>query len=236
MLPRGQARKVTIYLNEDTRTHVEPLWSAILSFLRHKHVSGATLLRADTGFGSHEQLHDSRSEYAGQHCPVRIEFIETAARVDELLPTLYEMVTDGLITVQDVTVVKSVSKDSKSSPAPVRKIVTGPAKLVRIYLGESDRHNDEPLYEAIIKKLHMMGFSGATVHRGIMGYGAKRHTHKAGRFSISHDLPILISVIEKPEKIAELVQTVSEMLQDGIIVSSDVELHQIIHELPSTRP
>jgi PII-like signaling protein len=236
MLPRGPAKKVTIYLNEDTRTHVEPLWSAILSFLRHKHVSGATLLRADTGFGSHEQLHDSRSEYAGQHCPVRIEFIETAERVDELLPTLYEMVTDGLITAQDVTIVKSVSKDSKPSPSPVRKVVTGPAKLVRIYLGESDRCNDEPLYEAIVKKLHMMGFSGATVHRGIMGYGAKRHTHKAGRFSISHDLPIMISVIEKPEKVRELVQTVSEMLQDGIIVSSDAELHQIIHELPSTGP
>ncbi|HZQ52522.1 MAG TPA: DUF190 domain-containing protein [Bryobacteraceae bacterium] len=237
MLPRGPAKKVTIYLNEDTRTHVEPLWSAILSFLRHKHISGATLLRADTGFGSHEQLHDSRSEYAGQHCPVRIEFIEAAERVDELLPTLYEMVTDGLIAVQDVTVIKSVSKDSKPSQAPpVRKIVTGPAKLVRIYLGESDRHNDEPLYEAIVKKLHMMGASGATVHRGIMGYGAKRHTHKAGRFSISHDLPILISVVEKTEKVQELVQTVSEMLQDGIIVTSDVELHQIVHELPSARP
>ncbi len=237
MLPRGSARKVTIYLNQDTRAHVEPLWSTILSFLRHKHVAGATLFRADMGFGSHEQFHNPRSEYGGEHLPVRLEFIETIERVDELLPTLYDMVTDGLIAVQDVTVVKSVSKDARyKSPDDEsrRKTLTVSAKLVRIYLGESDKCKDEPLYEAIIKKLHMMGFSGATVYRGILGYGAKRHTHKAGRFHLSHDLPIMISVVEKPEKINELVQVISGMMQDGIIVTSDVELHQIVHEIPAT--
>ena len=237
MLPRGSARKVTIYLNQDTRAHVEPLWSTILSFLRHKHVSGATLLRADVGFGSHEQFHNPRSEYAGEHLPVRIEFVETLERVDELLPALYEMVTDGLVTVQDVTVVKSVSKDAKNKtpePKSPRRVVTTAAKLVRIYLGESDKWKDECLYEAIIKKLQAMGFSGATVYRGILGYGAKRHTHKSGRFHLSHDLPIMISVVEKPEKAAELVQVVSGMMQDGIIVTSDVELHQIVHEISNT--
>ncbi len=236
MLPRGSARKVTIYLNEDTRAHVEPLWSTILSFLRHKHVAGATLLRADVGFGSHEQFHNPRSEYSSEHLPMRIEFVETVERVDELLPTIYEMVTDGLVIVQDVTVVKSVSKDARHKIAEAespRKIVTTPAKLVRIYLGESDKCKDECLYEAIVKKLHMMGFSGATVYRGILGYGAKRHTHKGGRFHLSHDLPIMISVVEKPEKINELVQLVSAMMQDGIIVTSDVELHQIVHEMPN---
>jgi uncharacterized protein len=235
MLPKGRARKVTIYLNQDTRAHLDPLWSTILSFLRHKHIAGATLFRADVGFGSHEQFHDPRSEYAGEHLPVRIEFVETVERVDELLPSLHDMVTDGLVTVQDVTVVKSVSKDAThTSPEPEapRRIVTAPAKLVRIYLGESDKYKDECLYEAIIKRLQMMGFSGATVSRGILGYGAKRHTHKAGRFHISHDLPIMISVVEKPEKVNELIQVVSGMMQDGLIATSDVELHRIVHEMP----
>jgi PII-like signaling protein len=79
----------------------------------------------------------------------------------------------------------------------------------------------------------MMGFSGATVYRGILGYGAKRHTHKSSRFHLSHDSPIMISVIERPEKIEELVQAVAAMMRDGIIVTSDVELHQILHELPA---
>jgi uncharacterized protein len=235
MLPRGTAQKVTIYLNQDTRAHVEPLWSTVLNFLRSRHVAGATVLWADMGFGSHEQFHNPRSEYAGEHRPIRIEFIETVARVEEVLPTLYEMITDGLITVQDVTVIKSVSKDKKREavePASLRKTIAVPAKLVRIYLGEADKCKDEPLHEAIVKKLRMMEFSGATVYRGILGYGAKRHTHKPGRFHLSHDCPIMISVIEKPERVEELVQSVAAMMQDGIIVTSDVQLHQIVHEIP----
>lgn len=237
MLPKGDAKKVIIYLNQDTRTHMEPLWTAVLGYLRHKHVAGATLVRADAGFGTHEVLRDPRSEYAAEHAPVRIEFIETPRRVDELLPTLYDMITDGLITVQDLTVIKAVAKDAKTRPKPVessKRIVTGPAKLVRIYLGESDKCKDEYLYEAIVKKLRMMDFSGATVYRGLLGYGVKGHTHKGGRFHLSHDLPIMISVVERAERVDELVRVVAEMMLDGIIVTSDVELHQIVHELPAS--
>jgi PII-like signaling protein len=237
MLPKGSAKKVTIYLNEDTRSHIDSLWSTILAFLRHRHVAGATVLRADLGFGSHQQYHDPHSEYLGEHRPVRIEFIETAERVEELLPTLYDMVTDGLIAVQDVTVVKSVAKDrprrNEESHTP-RRTVTRQAKLLRIYVGESDRYHDEPLYEAIVKRLHMEDCSGATVYRGILGYGATKHTRKGGRLHLSHDLPIMVSVIETPDKVDRLIPIVSGMMQDGIIVTSDVELHQIVHELPTT--
>jgi PII-like signaling protein len=236
MLPPGPAKKVTIYLNEDTRSHIEPLWSTILGFLRHHHVAGATVFRADLGFGSHQQYHDPRSEYIGEHRPLRLEFVETAEHVDQLLPTLYEMVTDGLLTVQDLIVVKSVSKDRpKATPEThaVRKCVTTKAKMIRIYLGESDRHHEEPLYEAIVKRLQMEQCSGATVYRGILGYGAKGHTRKGGRFHLSHDLPIMISVVETADKADHLVQLVTGMLQDGIIVTSDVELHQIVHASPA---
>jgi uncharacterized protein len=236
VLAKGSAKKVTIYLNQNTRTHLEPVWSAVLGFLRHKHAAGATLFRADGGFGAHEQFHNPQSEYIAEHSSVRIEFIDTPERVDELLPTLYEMVTDGLITVQDVTVVKSIAKDAKTKraePDALKRVVNTPAKLVRVYLGESDKWKDEPLYEAIVKKLQMMDFSGATVYRGILGYGAKRHTHKAGRFNLAHDLPVMISVIETPEKADDLVRVVADMMQDGMIVTSDVELHHIVHDLPA---
>ena len=237
MLPHGEAKKVTIYLNQDTRTHAEPLWSAILVFLRHKKVAGATLFRADAGFGAHHRLHDPQSEYIAEHAGIRIEFVDVPQRVDDLLPTLYDMVTDGLITVQDVSIVKSVIKDAhKLEPAPESRktFVNAPAKSIRIYLGESDKYHDEPLYKAIVKKLRMLDFSGATVYRGILGYGAKGHTHQGGRFRLSHDLPIMISVIEKAERASELVEVVTGMMQDGIIVTSDVELHQIIRQLPSS--
>lgn len=234
MLPKGLAQKVTIYVNQDTHAHVEPLWSTILNFLRSRHVAGATLFWADMGFGSHEQFHNPRSEYAGEHRPARIEFIETVERVEELLPTLYEMVTDGLIAVQDVKVIKSVSKDRKTSEihAPC-KVVTSAAKLVRIYLCEADKYKDEPVYEAIVKRFRMKGFSGATVYRAILGYGVKGHTHKGGRFHVGHDLSVMVSIIEKAEKIDELIQVVSSVMSEGLIVTSDVELHQIARELPT---
>lgn len=234
MLPAGSAKQVTIYVNQDTRAHVEPLWSAILNFLRSRHVAGASLFWADMGFGSHAQMHNPTSEYAGEHRPVRIEFIDTAERVEALLPALYEMVTDGLIAVHDITVIKSVSKDHAMREVELpRKTVTRAGKLVRIYIGESDKCNDEPLYEAIVKKLRMMDCSGATVHRGILGYGVKGHTHKEGRFRLSHDLPVMISVVEDVKRVSELIQSVSGMMSDGLIVTSDVELHEIVQEIPA---
>ncbi len=237
MLPKGSAKKVTIYLNQDTRAHVEPLWSVVLNFLRSRHVAGATLIWADMGFGSHEQIHDARSEYAGEHRPVRIEFIETPQRVEELMPTLYDMVTDGLISVQDITIVKSTSKERKREETrPQRKTTSGPAKLVQIYIGESDKWKGEPLHEAIVKRLRMLEFSGATVHRGILGYGAKGHTHKAGLFRLSHDLPIMISIVETSERVEELIGIVSEMMQEGLIVTSDVQLQRIVNEVPEESP
>ena len=156
--------------------------------------------------------------------------------MDELLPTIYEMVTDGLVTVQDVTVVKSVSKDARHKvpePESPRRVVPRQQNWCG-FIWASRTSAKTISVQSHRQKIAPDGFSGATVYRGILGYGAKRHTHKAGRFHLSHDLPIMISVVEKPEKINELVQVVSAMMLNGIIVTSDVELHQIVHEMPNT--
>jgi PII-like signaling protein len=236
MLPRGSAKKVTIYLNQDTRHHMEALWTTIFNYLHRHHVAGASVSRMLMGFGAHEQVHDVLSEYTGEHLPIRIEFIETPEKVEELLPTLYEMVTDGLIEVQDTSIVKSVRSDRKipaAEPQGISHAVAKAGKLVRIYLGESDRYKGEPLYDAIVKRLRMLEFSGATVYKGVLGYGVKKHTHKAGMLHISHDLPIMISVLESPERIEELVETVSGMMIDGLIVISDAELYRIVRDIPT---
>jgi PII-like signaling protein len=232
MLSRGVARKVTIYVNEDTHYHMDALWSAILRFLRHKHVAGATVLRPVAGFGAHEVIHSMETETRADHMPMRIEFIDTAEKVDELLPALYEMVVDGLIEVQDTNIVKATGKRKEPVPHAPHAEIKGPAKLIRIYLGEADRTKDEPLFEAIVKRLLMMEVAGATVYRGILGYGAKRQTHKEGRFHISKDRPIMISVVDQPGRVDEIIDAIAPMMQDGLIVLSDVELHRFVHALP----
>src|SRR5215831_15941256 len=111
MLKKGAAKKVIIYVNEDTRYHLQPLYEAILTYLMHKGVSGATASRAMAGFGSHQVMHTTKIELLTEHLPIRIEFVETAETVDALLPTLYDMVSDGLIEVQDTIVVKAAMKE-----------------------------------------------------------------------------------------------------------------------------
>jgi PII-like signaling protein len=235
MLSNGAAKKVTIYLNEDTQHHLGSLYESILAFLLHKAVSGATATRALAGFGSHQVLHTPKIEALAEHLPIRVEFIETAEKVDELLPTLYGMVPDGLIEVQDTTVVKIATKD-KPKPA-LRESHTrhaGKAKMMRIFLGEADRWNEEPLYDAIVKQLRLMDVAGATVYRGILGYGAKGHTHQQNFLHTSRDLPIMIAVVDTEEKLNAAAEAVEEMLQDGLIVVSEVDIVRLVAKLPAS--
>jgi PII-like signaling protein len=232
MLQKGMAKKVTIFINEDTQYHLTPLSDAILTFLMHKGVSGATATRAIAGFGGHHKLHTTKIEVLSEHLPIRIEFIESAERVDQLMPTLYDMVTDGVIEVQDTNVVKVAKKEHLPPGRGPHKEIRGAARMMRIYMGESDRHEGEPLYEAIVKRLRLMDISGATVYRGILGYGVKGHTHKSGLLPFSHDLPIMISVVDTEEKLAKAIGDIEAMMQDGIIVLSDVDVIRLVHSNP----
>ena len=233
-LSRGPAKRVTICVNEDTRHHTEVLWTAIVRYLRNKHVAGATVLRPVEGFGAHGIIHSTDQEIGFEHMPMRIEFIDTAEKVDELLPTLYEMVEDGIIDVQDTQIVKAAIQTKQSAAAPAPHVKTqGPGKLIRIYLSEGDKLNGEPLFEAIVKRLAMLEAAGATVYRGILGYGASRHTHKETLFHIPKDLPVMVSVVEQASRVDEILEALAPMLQDGLIVISDVELHRFVHASPT---
>lgn len=236
MLSKGPAKKVCIYVNEDTRHNLTPLYEAILSFLMHKGVAGATAYNAMAGFGAHQVLHTAQVELLSEHLPIRIEFTESPEKVKEVLPTLYEMVTDGVIEVQDTTVVKAARREDKPAPKLPHDRKCGKAKLLRVYLGEADRWHEQPLYDAIVKRLHMMDISGATVYRGIMGYGMKGHTHKQSRFRLSRDLPIVIAVIDDEDKITQGAQAIEEMVEDGLIVISDVDFTRLVRGQPAGAP
>jgi len=228
MLTRGPAKKVTIFLNEDTQHHMTALHDAIMTFLMHKGVCGATATRAFSGFGSHQTLHTPKIEVLAQHLPLRIEFVDTAEKVEEVLPTLYEMVSDGLIEVQDTNVVKHARKTPKPEPRLPHQRQEGRAKLLRVFLGEADQWHDEPLYDAIVKKLRMLDIAGATVYRGILGYGAKGHQHKQSFFHLSKDMPIMVSAIDGAEKIAAAAEAIEGMLEDGLIVISEAEIVRLV--------
>jgi PII-like signaling protein len=225
MLQKGSAKKVTIYVNEGT------LSDSVLDFLLHKGVAGATATRAIAGFGAHQTMHTAKIEALAEHLPIRIEFIETAEKVDEIMPTLYDMVSDGVIEVQDTQVVKVANKEHPSPKVPHSEM-RGAARMMRIFLGESDNWQGEPLYEAIVNRLRGMDIAGATVYRGILGYGVKGHTHKGGRLPFSRDLPIMISVVDSQEKLTRAIDEIEPMMQDALIVLSDVDVIRLVRSKP----
>jgi PII-like signaling protein len=236
VLPKGPAKKVTIYINEDTRYHAGPLWSAVYEFLQHKRVSGATVLRPIEGFGANHHTHSFRMEATMEHMPIRIEFVDTAERVQEVLPNLYEMVRDGLIEVQDTTIIRDVKEEDADREPHHHVDQRAAAKMIRIFLGEADQWEGGTLYDAIVKRLRALDVAGATVYRGILGYGLKGRTHKDQFLSLHHDPPIMISVIDSEAKIETAIRAVSEMLVGGLIVLSDAEIVRVVRSLPPDVP
>jgi len=106
----------------------------------------------------------------------------------------------------------------------------GKAKLLRIHFGEDDRWKGQPLYKAIIEKCREMDVAGATVYRGIEGYGASTLIRRSHLLSISRDAPVMVSVVDSEENIRKLIPILDEMVKDGLIATSDVEVIRYVHQ------
>jgi uncharacterized protein len=100
----------------------------------------------------------------------------------------------------------------------------GTGLLVRIYLGESDKWHGRPLYQAILERLRERGLAGATVLRGIEGFGAKQHVHSTRILSLSEDLPVLIEAVDTEEKVRAVLPELDEMLAEGLITLEKVNV------------
>lgn len=105
----------------------------------------------------------------------------------------------------------------------------GKAKMLRIHFGEDDKWHDKPLYEAIVMKCRELDIAGATVFRGIEGYGASTLIHKQHLLR-SSDRPIMVSVVDTEEKIKTLMPALDEMVDEGFIAMSEVEVIHYVHQ------
>jgi PII-like signaling protein len=110
----------------------------------------------------------------------------------------------------------------------------GKAKMMRIYIGENDKWNGQPLYEGIVNGLRAHDVAGVTVYRGILGYGANRRIHKDAALSLSHDRPILLSVVETEEKLKAFMPILDQMMQQGLVVLSDADVIKYTHNYAKT--
>lgn len=108
--------------------------------------------------------------------------------------------------------------------------LAGKAKMLRIHFGENDRWKDKPLYRAIVEKCRELDLAGATVFRGIEGYGASTLIHRSHLLSFSSDAPIMVSVIDSDENIQKLLPFLDEMVHEGLIAMSEVEVIKYSHQ------
>ena len=100
----------------------------------------------------------------------------------------------------------------------------GTGKLLRIFIGESDTWHGKPLYQAIVQAVRKAGLAGATVVRGIEGFGAESHLHTARILRLSEDLPVLIEIVDTDENIRAILPSLDEMIADGLVTLETVEV------------
>jgi PII-like signaling protein len=236
MLKEGPAKKVSIYVGEDHQYHGQSLYSAILNFLFYHGISGASVVRGIAGFGADHHLHTTRIEVLTADLPMKIEFIESAEKVEEVLPKLRQLTGTGLIEIQDTMVVKPAEVEKKKTiqeQLPALKS-QGKAKMMRIFIGENDKWRGQPLHKALIESMRANEIAGVTIYHGILGYGANRRMHKDSALHLSHDRPIMLSVVDTEEKLQAYFPILDEMVQQGLVVLSEVDVIKYTHNFAVT--
>lgn len=226
MLERGPAKRLIVTVNEASRWHGRSLYNALLELFQHKGLAGATVSRGIAGFTGRGAIHTINIVDLSTELPVRIEVVDTPESIERVLPDVYDMVDKGLVEVQDTSVVKFATGEQPPVPAAKKgelMRLIGKSKMLRVYIGEDDKWEGEPLYEAIVKRAAQLDIAGATVYRGILGYGAHKRVHRHKTLALSSDDPIMITIVDEEEKVNTMLTALETMVTGGCMIAlSDV--------------
>jgi len=113
------------------------------------------------------------------------------------------------------------------------RVLDGEQVLVRVFIGESDRWHHQPLSTALVERLRKEGFAGATVFRGIAGFGARSVLHTSRILRLSEDLPVVIEIVDSEEHVERLVPILDEMVHEGLVTLEKV---RVLKYSPGQRP
>lgn len=225
-VPRAiEASKLVIYVGEAERRGGSPLYEVLLHFLQKRGVAGAVAIRGVAGFSRGGPLHTAALLRLAEDLPLRIEAVDSRKKIDALLPDLLDLVDKGLVAVEPITIFKppAPGQDVESAEKEPLMKLAGHSKILRIFIGDDDQWEGEPLYKAILNRARMFDIAGATVYRAIEGYGAHRRRHKSGIFS--SDAPIEVLIVDEESKIRELIEALDSIVTEGcLVVMSDADV------------
>jgi PII-like signaling protein len=230
---------LSLYLNASHRWRGRPLYRAAVEAARSLPVAGASVFLVDLSFGAHRRIHDAKSEYSFVDVPVLLEVVEAQGKVDDLIHALSEMVVDGLITVEPARVVRHAhhgepvvaAADRIEAPGPgdARMPIEGDVQKATVYIDSSDTWRGGNLAMAIVERCRAMGMAGATASLGVLGFGKHSVIHRAHFLGLSAGLPEKIEIVDRPERIAEILPVLEEMVEGGLIVVQDLRAVRYAH-------
>jgi PII-like signaling protein len=225
MMQPGKAVKVTIYLGEGMTHHGIPVYSSILDFLFYHRIAGATVTKGIAGWGADHIMHSTSLLDISDRLPIKIEFIESREKVDSIMGKLEELAGTGMIEIQETTVAKPAQISKPSQPlSRVDLKIEGKAQMMRIFISEEDRWKNKPLHEALVEAMRANDIAGVTVYRGILGYGAHRRIRKDKPLFAAPHSSIMLTVIDTAEKLRAFLPLVDQMVEEGLVVFSDVDI------------
>ncbi len=248
MIPR-EARLLRLYSKANASCAGGPVYRAVVETARRSRLAGASVFPVELGYGAHRWIHDQSSDYSSFDIPIVVEIVESHDRIAALMGELDTMVCEGLVVVRPVQVfrythatertevVSSASATGQPTPpgraadeegqAPMK--IEGEGKRVTVYVGSADTWNGRNLAVAIVEQCRAMGMAGATVSRGLMGFGKHSVIHKAHLLGLSEDLPERIEIVDRPEAIERLLPVLDGMIGGGLIVVEDVHIVRYLH-------
>lgn len=108
--------------------------------------------------------------------------------------------------------------------------LSGQAVMLRIYIGESDQYDGRPLYEQIVLKARQLNLAGASVLRGILGYGANSRIHSAKLLTLSEDLPLVIEIVDTKENLDKIMPYIDESVKEGLVTLEKMNVIKYRHD------
>ena len=238
----GEQVLLRLYLRSADRTPHTPTHERVLKSARQHGLAGATVIRGIMGLGAHGLMQASAWSVT-EHVPVIVEIVDTAERIaDFIAGPLDELMIGGMATLERAAVMmyRHRRDDSpnqlrladllppRSTLPPIETGANMKTKtdgvLLRIFIGEDDRADGKPLYEAILHQARELGLSGATVLRGSAGFGAHSVVHKAKLLEMSTDLPIVIEIVDSEPNVAKLLPYLEDVVREGMVTMEYVTI------------
>ncbi len=219
----GEATKLTIYCGRQERIGGRPAFVAIVDFLHRHEVAGATVLLGVDGT-VHGRRERARFFSRNAEVPLMIISIGDGDRIGALVPELGAMLSDPLMTLERVQVLK---RDGERLAEPRTIGPSDESGLARwqklmVFAGEQARHGRHPLHVELVRRLRDARANGATAVRGIWGYHGDHLPHGDRLLALRRHVPVLTITIDTPERVAQWFQIVDELTDSSGLVTSEI--------------